>query len=100
MSYLTIEFKGHGIQLTDVDYSPGYPAKISGPPEDCHPEEPADISYTIATGNELLDQILEEDHEDEIEGLALKEIESQAIANAEALAEQEYEDQRDRRLGL
>lgn len=37
------------------------PAKVSGPPEDCYPEEPMEWDYTtIPTGIELLDEEKEE----------------------------------------
>lgn len=28
-------------------YHPGLPAKLSGPPEDCYPEEPDEVDYDI-----------------------------------------------------
>ena len=33
-----------------ANYNPGYPAKISGPPEHCYPEEPAEVELLSIHG--------------------------------------------------
>jgi hypothetical protein len=35
-----------------ANYTPGYPAKISGPPEHCYPEEPAEVELLSIRGDE------------------------------------------------
>lgn len=34
----------------EADFTPHVPAKTSGPPERCHPEEPAEVEVTRLTG--------------------------------------------------
>lgn len=35
-----------------ANYNPGYPAKISGPPEHCYPEEPAEVELLSILGDD------------------------------------------------
>jgi hypothetical protein len=45
------EISGEGGELVeytfevDVDVTPGCPGRVSGPPEDCYPPEPAEVEY-------------------------------------------------------
>jgi hypothetical protein len=39
-------------------FYPGCPAKLSGPPEDCYPEEASELEWEAATGNEEMDYLL------------------------------------------
>ncbi len=43
---IDIEFTWEGINIRATgDYEPGLPAQTSGPPERCHPEEPAEFEF-------------------------------------------------------
>ena len=35
-----------------ANYTPGYPAKLSGPPEHCYPEEPAEVELLSIRGDD------------------------------------------------
>lgn len=55
--------------MLDIEYTPGYPAKISGPPEDCYPGEPGEINDYKATfedGREVPEGILDQLDWDEV----------------------------------
>ena len=94
---LTIIYQGHDIKLSDIDYCPGCQAKTNCLPEDSYPAESPEMDFTINTGNEVLDQILEENHRDKIEELAFEAIEDSIKADADERACQAYEESREER---
>ena len=69
---ITVNFKGYDVNVVVEDYTPGYKAKLNALPEDCYPGEPAEADFIIETGNELLDELLEENHRDAIDELVLE----------------------------
>lgn len=99
MSDLTISFMGYDVELNDVSYYGGRPAKLNAEPEDCDPAEPEEIEYTIATGNELLDLLLTEEYEEEISELVIEKIESDAEGQRDAYWEAKAEDMKMERMG-
>lgn len=44
---MTVTFDWEGCTVrASGDYTPGLPAQLSGPPERCYPEEPAEFDFT------------------------------------------------------
>jgi hypothetical protein len=74
MSELTIEHAGLLFEVEVLDYYPGHPAYISGPPEDCYPEEYEEIEYHISRVNlpDDSDLFIGDIDEDEFERLVLE----------------------------
>ena len=69
---ITVNFKGYDINIVVEDYTPGYSAKLNALPENCYPGEPPEADFIIETGNDLLDELLEENHRDAIDELVLE----------------------------
>ena len=62
-----IDLKGTEVNIEVSNYSPPVPAILNRAPEDCSPAEPSEIDWIADTGNELLDDYINEDqdsHED------------------------------------
>ena len=51
------------LDITVTSYHPTVPARLFGPPEDCYPEEPAEIEFEVRllTGHELSESDFGED---------------------------------------
>ncbi len=49
MTNLFIEHAGLEFEVEVTSFFSGRPARISGPPEDCHPEEFPDLEYHIVS---------------------------------------------------
>lgn len=43
MKKIYFTYKGHEFRLDEYDYVPGSPGKLTGPPENCFPPEPAEL---------------------------------------------------------
>lgn len=46
------------VEITVDSYTPGVPGRFSGPPENCYPDEPPEVEFTVRT---LTDYELNED---------------------------------------
>ena len=100
VSDFKIKYQGQDIDIDVLSYSPGIPAKTSGPPENCYPEEYPEVEFEIQTGNDLLDQLLMENHEDEITKLVFQGMAQQKYEAEMEAASQKYDEMNDRRYGL
>ena len=68
-----------------ASYIPGYPGKLSGPPEHCYPEEPAEVELLSIHGDEgfVLDP-------SELSDSERKRLEQAVIDWVEAQVDEEY----------
>lgn len=92
MSDYYVNFRGHEVKVADFDYSPGCAPKTSGPPENCYPGESAEVSYTVDSGNELLDDILTTDLDEEFQDAAMETVEQDAEKARNDAAISRYQD--------
>ena len=53
-----VEIGKHLYNVTLTRYQAAVPAKLNGPPEDCYPEEAAEIEWEPATGSSLMDNLI------------------------------------------
>lgn len=53
-----VEINGFIFEILVLHYTPIIPAKLSGPPEDCYPEEGGELEWEAATGDEEKDFLL------------------------------------------
>ena len=60
---IEVEYKGFPVELLITYYDPGHQAIINRLPEDCIPAEAPEVEFDFATGNGLLDTLLEESEE-------------------------------------
>ena len=86
---MIIIFKGAEINLTDVSYTPGCPARIRWDEND-HPEEGAEIEFRINTGHDDFNDFLE-NFWDELEELAIQACEDDAVNAKEEAMVSRYE---------
>lgn len=79
-----ITFRAIGLDFeAEVDYLPMIPGRYSGPPEDCYPDEAAEISITSLitfTGKDAM-FLLGSDCSDEIEAAAYSAAESACVSD-------------------
>jgi len=57
----TVTIHGYDVEVFVISVTPLIPAKISGPPEDCYPEEGGEIEWEAVTGNDLLNDYINND---------------------------------------
>jgi len=73
MSDLYLNFRGVDIEVDITSYYEGDPGRISGPPEDCYPPEPAEVEFEITCELAGLADILMEEYYEGIEEMILEE---------------------------
>jgi len=62
-SRLVKDREGNEVEVeyrVEANFTPGAPGKLSGPPEDCYPDEPSEIEYTrvlevVGKGEKVVD---------------------------------------------
>ena len=74
---MKISFRGHDLDVEINEYIPAVESYTDGLPENCYPSESSFVTWYIATGNELLDELLCNDYEEEITKIILKQLENQ-----------------------
>lgn len=97
MSDFTIDVKGYDTIITVTDFSDSVEARTSGPPEDCSPAEPGHVDWHANTGNDMLNEYIDNDDEQTeiIDGLLFAAIAQKAQDDKDEASIQAYEDQRD-----
>lgn len=55
-----ISIEGFGVSILVTHYSPGLEGEYSRKPEDCYPAESAEIDWKAATGNMLLNLLIDD----------------------------------------
>lgn len=74
---MKINFRGYPLEIEIEEYTPSIEGYTDGLPENCYPSESSFVTWYIATGNELLDELLCNDYEEEITKIILKQLENQ-----------------------
>ena len=92
---LEIKFRDVPIDIKVHHYDPGSPGRVAGDPNDCFPPEASELDYNIDTGDDLLNELLLEHHEEEIEELVIDAIEQDKIDALDAEADAAYSRMKD-----
>jgi hypothetical protein len=89
------------IKVHVTHFYSGAPGRTSGPPENCYPEDPPEIEYSVELMNcenksneeriSIIDNLLTE-HDDDIQQQALDHITECEISAMEEAADQQYEE--------
>lgn len=74
-----VSFTWAGLDLTaEVNYTPGDPGQVTGPPEKCYPPEASEIEFVaLDCGQDTAMFLLNSTHSDDIENAALTALEEQ-----------------------
>lgn len=74
-----VSFKWAGLQMSaHVNYTPGDPGRLSGPPEKCYPPEAAEIDFiSLECGQSDARFLLDSTHSEDIENAALDALEEE-----------------------
>jgi len=81
MNNMTVTFMGYPVPINVNSYTKGSYPVLGKAPEDCEDGSAAYVSFDVETNNQLLNDILEEFHFNEIELLVLAGIENVQIIN-------------------
>jgi hypothetical protein len=61
----TVNINNHEVEVTILSFDPGEQPQRYGHPDNWTPGEPAEIEFVFSTDNELLNELLTENHYNE-----------------------------------